>query len=98
MAALKDWYRRCFKWPIMPGKEGKLVKWLELYYGMCEMAKTALAEYGEKYAEPLFNSNNFIAVEDLPHLNFRARREPSLCLFFDVFHRHFYSFIVAHVH
>ncbi|MEM0464608.1 PaRep2a protein, partial [Pyrobaculum sp.] len=55
MAALKDWYRRCFKWPIMPGEEGKLVRRIELYYGMCEMAKTAIAEYGEKYAEPLIS-------------------------------------------
>ncbi|WP_258870482.1 PaRep2a protein [Pyrobaculum aerophilum] len=55
MAALKDWYRRCFKWPIMPGDEGKVVKRLALYYGMCEMAKMAIAEYGEKYAEPLIS-------------------------------------------
>ncbi|WP_181933421.1 PaRep2a protein, partial [Pyrobaculum aerophilum] len=27
----------------------------ELYYGMCEMAKAAIAEYGEKYAEPLIS-------------------------------------------
>jgi hypothetical protein len=55
MAALKDWYRRCFKWPIMPGEEGKVVRRLELYYGMCEMAKAVIAEYGEKYAEPLIS-------------------------------------------
>ena len=55
MAALKDWYRRCFWWPVLPGEEGKVVKRLELYYGMCEMAKAATAEYGEKYAEPLIS-------------------------------------------
>ncbi len=55
MAALKDWYRRCFKWPILPGEEGKLVRRIELYYGMCEMAKAAIAEYGEKYAESLIS-------------------------------------------
>ncbi|RFA95839.1 PaRep2a protein [Pyrobaculum aerophilum] len=55
MLALKDWYRKCFKWPILPGEEGKVVKRLELYYGMCEMAKMAIAEYGEKYTEPLIS-------------------------------------------
>ncbi|AAL63606.1 paREP2a [Pyrobaculum aerophilum str. IM2] len=37
------------------GGGSKLVKRLELYYGMCEMAKMAIAEYGGKYAEPLIS-------------------------------------------
>ncbi|RFA94333.1 hypothetical protein CGL51_10295 [Pyrobaculum aerophilum] len=55
MAALKERYRKCFKWPIMPGDEGIVVRRIELYYGMCEMAKAALTEYSEKYAEPLIS-------------------------------------------
>ena len=43
----------CFRRPVLPGEEGKVVK--RLYYGMCEMAKAAIAEYGEKYAEPLIS-------------------------------------------
>ena len=55
MAALKDWYRRCLRWPILPGEEGKVVRMLELYYDMCEMVKIALAEYGVKPEGPAFS-------------------------------------------
>ncbi|MCX8136490.1 MAG: PaRep2a protein [Pyrobaculum aerophilum] len=53
MAALKDWYRKCFRRPVLPGEEGKVVKRLELYYGMCEIAKAVMAEYGIKPDSPV---------------------------------------------
>nr|WP_258870264.1 PaRep2a protein [Pyrobaculum aerophilum] len=40
MASLKDLYRGCFGQLVLLGEESKVIRRLELYYGICEMAKT----------------------------------------------------------
>lgn len=50
--ALYDWYHRCFKQSLWPGKEREVAERLELYYAMCQMARAAAAEYGRWHDIP----------------------------------------------